>query len=257
MNGIIIQKKRILSFEDVFRGPLVLVNQQHPVRREVKQSTLTSVIPGIQMDKTAAALYERAVQKAQASQHIVPVSAYRSKAEQVRIMENTIEAEGEEYARTYVALPDCSEHQTGLAIDVAQKAEHIDFITPSFPYSGVCQCFRETAVQYGFIQRYPEGKEWITGIGHEPWHFRYVGIPHSHLITSLGFTLEEYVEWIKSFPFEHSPYCHKINAQMYTIGFVPALRERDTEVVFSHLYMHTISGNNVDGFIVAALEGES
>ena len=61
------------------------------------------------------------------------------------------------------------------------------------PYEGICQRFRELAPLYGFIERYPANKEAVTGIAHEPWHFRYVGRPHAQRMTDLGLTLEEYL----------------------------------------------------------------
>lgn len=87
-------------------------------------------------------------------------------------------------------------HETGLAIDVGKELEEVDFICPEFPYEGVCQIFRELAPMYGFIERYPKGKEAVTGIAKEPWHFRYVGYPHARIIQNLGMTLEEYHAFI-------------------------------------------------------------
>ena len=83
---------------------------------------------------------------------------------------------GEEFTNQFVARPGHSEHQTGLAIDLGLKQPDIDFLRPYFPYKGICQTFRELSTDYGFIERYPAGKEAITGIAHEPWHFRYVGV---------------------------------------------------------------------------------
>ena len=101
---------------------------------------------------------------------------------------------GIDFARKYVALPACSEHETGLAIDLALNAPDIDFICPEFPRTGICRKFRELAPYYGFIERYQKAKEPITGISEEPWHFRYVGTPHSVVIAEKGLSLEEYVE---------------------------------------------------------------
>ena len=81
---------------------------------------------------------------------------------------------GRKFTETYVAVPGHSEHETGLAIDLGLKQDVIDFIRPEFPYEGICQRFRQLAPKYGFIERYPKGKEEVTGIGQEPWHFRYV-----------------------------------------------------------------------------------
>lgn len=97
-------------------------------------------------------------------------------------------------AKALRALPACSEHETGLAIDLAANAQDIDFICPEFPRSGICQKFREAAPYYGFVERYAKEKEPVTGISGEPWHFRYVGTPHSEIMARKGMCLEEYVE---------------------------------------------------------------
>ena len=124
---------------------------------------------------------------------IVPVSGWRSHAEQQALYADSVRDNGLEFTQKYVALPGCSEHETGLAIDVGEAREVIDFIRPAFPDTGVCAAFRRAAARYGFIERYPKGAQAVTGIGHEPWHFRYVGWPHAGLMAQRGVTLEEYI----------------------------------------------------------------
>ncbi len=106
--------------------------------------------------------------------------------------------EGDAFTRQYVALPGCSEHQTGLAIDLGEDVPDLDFIRPSFPDSGACGAFRRAAARYGFLQRYCREKEALTGIAEEPWHFRYVGAPHAQLMEEHGLCLEEYVPFLGS-----------------------------------------------------------
>ena len=91
------------------------------------------------------------------------------------------------------ARPGCSEHETGLAIDLGENVPELDFIRPSFPDTGICGTFRARAAEFGFILRYPKGKEAVTGIGWEPCHFRYVGVPFAREIADRGLTLEEYL----------------------------------------------------------------
>lgn len=83
--------------------------------------------------------------------------------------------------------------RTGLAIDLGENVPELDFIRPSFPDTGICGTFRARAAEFGFILRYPKGKEAVTGIGWEPWHFRYVGVPFAREIADRGLTLEEYL----------------------------------------------------------------
>jgi zinc D-Ala-D-Ala carboxypeptidase len=119
------------------------------------------------------------------------VSGYRSSASQKRLYTNYVKRDGKEAADRFSAKPGHSEHQTSLAVDVSGR-------------SGKCTlmyCFSETsegqwlfkhAHEYGFILRYPEGKEEVTGYRHEPWHLRYVGREEAREIYKEDSTLEEY-----------------------------------------------------------------
>ena len=62
-----------------------------------------------------------------------------------------------------------AEHQTGLAIDLGENGPEVDFLCPAFPDSGPCGALRRRAADFGFVLRYPKGKENVTGIGYEPW----------------------------------------------------------------------------------------
>ena len=124
---------------------------------------------------------------------IIPVSGYRPQTEQQAIWDDTLAEHGSAFTETYVARPGCSEHQTGLAIDLGEDVPDLDFIRPSFPDSGACGAFRRAAARYGFLQRYCREKEALTGIAAEPWHFRYVGRPHARIMTDRGLVLEEYL----------------------------------------------------------------
>ena len=152
--------------EQIFQGPLVLVNRAHPLH-EKERSALTSVDPhhpDILLESRARQLLSACIQKAGGQREIVPVSGWRSQQEQQRIWDDSMAEHGETFTRQYVALPGCSEHQTGLAIDLGKAAGYIDFIRPAFPYDGVCGRFRRLAARYGFIERYQRGKEEVTGI---------------------------------------------------------------------------------------------
>lgn len=123
--------------------------------------------------------------------YLAGVSGYRSQSTQTALFNRYVERDGYEKAKTYSAEPGTSEHQTGLAIDVTSS-------------DGKCaaqDCFGGTveaiwlennAADYGFIIRYPKGKEDITGYKYEPWHLRYVGVELAQQIDEEGLTLEEY-----------------------------------------------------------------
>lgn len=180
-------------------GPLLLVNAGHPLALS-DAPELVCVDPRwpeVQLERQAAGQLRACIQAVKGENAIVPVSGWRSLAQQQAIWDDTMRQEGEAFTRQYVTFPGCSEHQTGLAIDLGLAVETIDFIRPNFPHSGVCSAFRKLAACYGFVLRYPAGKESITGIAHEPWHFRYVGIPHAQFMASQCLVLEEYVELLR------------------------------------------------------------
>ena len=175
---------------------LQLVNPRHPVAFEphkIKLAPPHPDYPDILMEAYAAHALHELLKAIHGFTKIALVSGYRSHEEQVAIWESCARERGEAYRNQFVAIPGCSEHETGLAIDVAARTEAIDFICPSFPKTGVYEQFRRLAPSFGFIERYPRGKENVTHIACEPWHFRYVGTPHAQIIANGRLVLEEYV----------------------------------------------------------------
>ncbi len=179
-------------------GPLALVNATHPLAGDQPPRLLPPDPrrPEILLEPRAAGLLQACIRAAGGQDEILPVSGWRSRQEQEQIWADTLAKRGPAYTRSFVALPGCSEHETGLAIDLGLAGQELDFICPFFPESGACGEFRRLAPDYGFILRYPPGKEQVTGIAHEPWHFRYVGFPHSRILTDRGLVLEEYLEML-------------------------------------------------------------
>lgn len=187
-----------------------------------------------------------------ATEQIVLVSGWRSMKEQQQIWDDSFKEHGQAFTETYVAVPGHSEHQTGLAVDLGKKQEVIDFIRPDFPYDGICQRFREKAAEYGFIERYPEDRQDITGIGHEPWHFRFVGTPHAAVIKENGFTLEEYIEYLHKFPYGQEPLHYVGHGQAADIIYLESavLESGGVQLDLDAGGQYAVSGNNVDGFVV-------
>ena len=114
--------------------------------------------------------------------HLDINSAYRSVAAQEALAQSYLKKYGADYVKAYVALPGYSEHHTGLAVDL--YLESMD----------VWAKIHARLAEFGFILRYPEGKESVTGYGYEPWHVRYVGTDTAREITGRGITLEEYLD---------------------------------------------------------------
>lgn len=124
------------------------------------------------------------------------VSGYRSYDRQTVLFGAEVDRVGEEKAVQAVAYPGNSEHQTGLAMDISSKSA--DFLlTEEFGETKEGKWLKENAHLYGFILRYPEGKESITQYKYEPWHFRYVGIKSAKDIYENDWTLEEYFKVVR------------------------------------------------------------
>ena len=235
---------------DISNGPLILVNQNHPVKssNEMHLTVIRGDYPSIELESRAASMLNNLIKAVDGNKDIIPVSGYRSLEEQDTIYKNSIIENGIDFTKKYVALPNHSEHQTGLAIDLAMNDDEIDFICPNFPYTGVCKRFREEATSYGFIERYQEGKERITGIAHEPWHFRYVGYPHSKIIMERGYSLEEYHDYLKKYSYDNEHLFVDHGKKRLEIFYVPSKSESTTIEIYEDA-IHQVSGNNIDGFI--------
>lgn len=172
---------------------LVLVNGTHPLPETFSIETAT-VPGGERVDVRIADALDALFTATRAAGYAPFVrSGFRTRAEQQRTLDDKIAAyedEGLDPARAreaaldWVALPGTSEHELGLAVDI-NDADGDD---------GLYDWLAAHAHAYGFIQRYPPEKSAITGIAHEPWHYRYVGTDAAAAIWQQGVTLEEYLD---------------------------------------------------------------
>ncbi|NTW71144.1 MAG: M15 family metallopeptidase [Eubacteriaceae bacterium] len=118
-------------------------------------------------------------------------SGYRSYSTQNALYNGNVSTKGQEYASKYSAEAGKSEHQTGLAIDITSSSAG-DELTVDFGETKEGLWVKENAYTYGFIIRYPEGKEDVVGYAYEPWHLRYVGYELAKEIFDSGLTVEEF-----------------------------------------------------------------
>lgn len=124
-------------------------------------------------------------------------SAYRSVADQQKLYDDFVTAKGAALAKQYVADPGSSEHHLGLAADVDDNSAACQKAADSCNLSPASAAWlAEHAPEYGFIIRYPSGKQPITGIAAEPWHLRYVGVVLATQLTASGLTFDEFIEQI-------------------------------------------------------------
>jgi len=239
-----------LREEKIYSGNLILVNTQCPFR-EVEASNFVPAdfqYPNVLLNRDAANVLQLILERISAENSIALISGYRSLKEQRSIYNGSLRDNGEGFTRKFVALPNHSEHQTGLAIDLALNKKNIDFICPEFPYEGICNDFRNLAPDYGFIERYTKDKEEITGISHEPWHFRYVGFPHSKIITENKLSFEEYTEFLKAYR-DTDSFTHRQESKGYIDVYYTPASDGETTLLIPEKSVYQISGNNVDGFI--------
>lgn len=179
---VLVNKERVLSAEYV---PQDLVVPNIPF-------SFTGDLPKRKMRQEAARAVEMLFAQAERDGlQLTGVSAYRSYLRQQEIFTYNSKIRGEAEANKVSARPGESEHQTGLAIDVSAPAVGYQLIE-EFGETKEGKWLRENAHKYGFIIRYPKGKEETTGYQYEPWHLRYVGQKAALVIVAKRLTLEEY-----------------------------------------------------------------
>ena len=144
-------------------------------------------------DCAASALETMFAAAAQEGITLVTCSSYRSASYQASLYNNYVAMYGTATADTISARPGYSDHQTGLAADIGDHDQATVF-TQAMENTVEGQWLYAHAHEYGFILRYPKGKEWITGYSFEPWHYRYVGVDYATAIYNVSpdCTLEEY-----------------------------------------------------------------
>ncbi len=186
---------------------LVLVNKEQSLPSGYKPADL--VVPRVPFSfadpnaekrrmraEAAAALEEMFAAARRDGIELVAVSAYRSYERQKAIFAEEVRQKGEKKAVQAVAHPGQSEHQTGLAVDISSRSVGCQ-LTEAFGATKEGQWVAAHAHEYGFIIRYPKGKEAVTGYKYEPWHLRYVGRKAAAVMKERGMTMEEYFQAVK------------------------------------------------------------
>ena len=245
------------SPDDIHRGDLVLVNQDAPYQfiDDIDLVSLCEVDHDSYQVKNEDVLVDREIvgplndllddfYTISHTNAVMIISGHRSYDYQQTLLNNEIDNKGEVEAYNWVAVPGCSEHHTGLAFDVCL---HDDGERADYTGTGEYAWINQNAYRYGFIVRYQEDKAELTGISHEPWHFRYVGIPHAYAMEQKGFCYEEYIGYLRNYPYGETHLLVTYEGRTWEIYYT-----EDTEVPVPKDRGYSISGNNVDGFIVTA-----
>ncbi|MDR0946798.1 MAG: M15 family metallopeptidase [Ruminococcus sp.] len=186
---------------------MFLVNNQNPLPPNYDDIITTDWIAenykAYYMDSRAAPYVLDMIEAAKEDGiELYVVSAYRTIAYQEENLAGSVQDRvnsGMTYEEAYadalqsVALPGCSEHNAGLAADL-MSVNNTNMNDSSFENTPEFAWLREHAAEYGFILRYPDGKQDITGIIYEPWHYRFVGVYYADKINESGLTMEEFFE---------------------------------------------------------------
>lgn len=176
------------------------------------------------------------------------VAGYRTEAFQQHLFDQSVERNGRAHAEEFVAQPGGSEHHTGLVVDFSLFFE--DGSSAEYRGTGEYAWINSHCQDYGWVVRYAKDKQSLTGIGDEPWHFRYVGVPHAAVMAEKGLCLEEYTDYLKEFPFDGQHLAVDCGGEKYEIWYCAG-----TAAYLPDDGEYTVSGNNVDGVVVTCKVG--
>ena len=169
----------------------MIVNKYNKLESDFEPDNLTELTKcsdsGEYLSKDAKEAYDKLCDASKkAGMSLGVTSSYRSYESQQKVYDTYLKSNGQEYVDKYVATPGYSEHQTGLALDVKST------LSSPFKTTKEYKWMINNAYKYGFVLRYPEGLENITGYNAESWHFRYVGEKIAKYIHDNNITYEEY-----------------------------------------------------------------
>ena len=234
--------------DQVHKGNLLLVNSSYPVHPEGVRTDIVNVAQqddlvrgyglldqNILLSREVAQAFQKMIEAAgeEGVRYFLISSGYRDLAKQDELYRE----KGSDYA-----LPaGRSEHNLGLSLDIGSALTTMDE-APEGAW------LEKNAWKYGFILRYPKDKVSITGIQYEPWHFRYVGLPHSAVMYKNNLVLEQYLDLLK----EKEDIMVEVEGEKYHIRYY--LAAQDTTVYIPEQGEYEISGDNMDGVIVTVKE---
>lgn len=201
----IIAKEELREIKEIVKenekSRTLLVNKKNPLKSGYKPNDL--IVPSIKatkkiyvskkIEKELTKMFEDSKKQ---GLDLSLVSGYRSSSYQSDLYKNSIRKNGKAYTEKYIAKPNQSEHQTGLAVDISTKSVGYDLIT-KFEKTKEGKWLAKNAYKYGFILRYTKDRTKDTGYGYEPWHFRYVGVDVAKFIYKNKLVLEDLYSGIK------------------------------------------------------------
>ncbi len=250
-----------LENNEIYKGDLLLVNGDYPFMSaaDAKISTLyerkteSYSVSGMDISMQESAIEPlNAMLDAFANEmghyDMLVIDGFRTLEQQQALYDADLALTGMETS-TLVAKPGHSEHETGYALDFSLF--YTDGTSGEYDGTGDYDWIDQHCADFGYILRYPQNKTEITKIQYESWHYRYVGKPHAYYIMQSGICLEEYIEEVKAYSVESPLEIVDGDGAAYAVYYVPA--DTDADVTYTPILPglpYTISGNNIDGFIV-------
>ena len=253
--------------ESTNQGNLFLINHNYPVAEEYKANKMLNLADytsnclrvsanDMYIDEVVFNPLQSMLNDiyADGADKLVLISTYRSYQTQTMLFQNRVDAivsslgleNAEKQVAASTAVPGSSEHQTGLAIDFSTL--NYMTLTQAFANSNEGHWLTNNSWKYGFVVRYAMDKMSITGIIYEPWHLRYVGVPHAEIMYKSGLCLEEYMDYICR---EQMLYFSDYQGYTHQIYFFNSINSED---LLSFLYLsdriNSISGDGKGGIIV-------
>ncbi|MBT2605315.1 VanY-A/VanY-F/VanY-M family D-Ala-D-Ala carboxypeptidase [Bacillus sp. ISL-53] len=238
-----------ITEEQIHQGNLLLVNSEYAVEQAGIQSDIINLFTNkkltigyqllnneIKLSEEIAGEFSEMIAAAEEDgvSNFLISSGYRDFDEQNRLYK--------EMGADYALPAGHSEHNLGLALDVGSTQMKMKEAPEG-------EWIEENAWKNGFILRYPANKTDITGIQYEPWHIRYVGLPHSAIMQEMNLALEEYLDYLK----DEKSISISVEGKKYTISYYPISQNGTIEVEVPANEQYEISGDNMNGVIVTTL----
>ncbi|NOU94697.1 VanY-A/VanY-F/VanY-M family D-Ala-D-Ala carboxypeptidase [Paenibacillus sp. LMG 31456] len=233
--------------DQIYQGNLILVNKEYPIHQlgiksdVVKLAQHKELVKGyglldntIRLSQSVAQTFSTMIQAAEKDgvRHFLISSGYRDTKEQSQLYK--------EIGADYALPAGYSEHNLGLSLDIGSSQMEMNQAPEG-------KWLEKHAWKYGFILRYPKDKTAITGIQYEPWHFRYVGLPHSVIMQQKNLSLEQYLDFLK----EKKTISTTVDGKKYEISYYPI--SKNTTLLVPSNSRFEVSGNNMDGVIVTVI----
>ncbi len=256
-------------------GKLILVNDEHPVFKSVSEETMFNA-----ESETLQPIYDSATKKLVQLYSTELKIRGREMKKQLTAMLTAINADLSAYLsenqialfigtanRTYdvqeglynrdsaYSMPGYSDYNTGYSFSIAVRENKVTYSVDNYPK--IADWLLDHAAGYGFIMRYPDGKALITGVSDEPWHIRYVGVPHALYMNENNLCLEEYISLIHRYTPEKGVLSYVAGGDCYRIYYVPAESNYENSIPVPNGVTrndYEISGTNDGGFIVTVKE---